>query len=64
MFGNKKGITMVHMSLDFHCSEFHCHKVDSKFLFAFTAAAVVPCNDPKKTTDTSSMVQIMVILVL
>ena len=42
---------MVHMSLDFHC-----HKVDSTFLFAITAAAVVPCSDPKKSTDTSSMV--------
>ena len=50
---------MVHMSLDFHC-----HKVDSTFLFAITAAAVVPCSDPKKSTDTSSMVQIMFILPL
>ena len=50
---------MVHMPLDFHC-----HKVDSTFLFAITAAAVVSCSDPKKSTDTSSMVQIMFILVL
>ena len=51
---------MVHMSLDFHC-----HKVDSTFLFAIsTAAAVVPCSDPKTSTDTSSMVQIMFILPL
>ena len=56
MFGNKMGITLicqwyVYMSLDFHC-----HKVDSTFLFAITAAAVVSCSDPKKCTDTSSMV--------
>ena len=49
---------VVHMSLNFHC-----HKVDSIFLFAITAAAVVSCSDPKKSTDTSSMVQ-MFILVL
>ena len=33
---------MVHMSLDVHC-----HEVDSTFLFAITAAAVVPSSDPK-----------------
>ena len=50
---------MVHMSVDFHC-----HKDDSTFLFAFTVAAVVSCSDPKRSTDTSSMVKIMFILVL
>ena len=56
MFGHHTYV--VHMSLNFHC-----HKVDSIFLFAITAAAVVSCSDPKKSTDTSSMVQ-MFILVL
>ena len=40
---------MVQMSLDFHC-----HKDDSTILFAISAAAVVSCSDPKKSTDTSS----------
>ena len=40
---------MVHMSLDSHC-----HKDDSTVLFAISAAAVVSCSDPEKSTDTSS----------
>ena len=47
MFRNAD-MPMVHMSLDFHF-----HKVDSTFLFAINAAAVVSCtcSDPKKCTD-------------
>ena len=57
MFGNKMGNTDI-------LQLYICHKVDSTFLFAITATAVVPCSDHKKSLDTSSIVQIMFILAL